>query len=217
MRLIDCYAELLAYAAHLTGANPEQEVSYEEAAACFDGLFGRAEALRTRAKFTDEQWREGLFAVCAFIDEAILCSDWPGRLKWQTTQLQHRLFNTTNAGEEFFDLLGAISPDDIHVREVYGYCLAMGFKGRYFRPEDGRQLEEIARSNLGLLKRGGEQEGIAHMFPDAYGADKKDRRKSRLATSIFTLAICIIPVLVFIGLFFLYNRMLQSLLAGYFR
>ncbi len=216
MRLVDLYAELLAYAAHLAGTHPEREVSYEEASGRFEGLFARAETLRAREKFTDEQWREGLFAVCAFIDETILCSDWPERLKWQTAQLQHRFFNTTNAGEEFFDLLGAISPDDIQVREVYGYCLAMGFKGKYFRPEDGGQLEETARSNQGLLKRGGEQEGIAHMFPDAYGADRKDRRKSGLATSIFTLAICIIPVLVFIGLFFLYNRMLQSLLAGYF-
>lgn len=216
MRLIDCYAELLAYAACLTGESPGNEIPYDEARARFDELCGRAEALKSREKFPEEQWKRGLFAVCALIDETILCSDWPGRNSWLVAQLQHRFFNTANAGEEFFEHLGALSPDDTQVREVYAYCLAMGFKGKYFRPEDAPQLEEIAMANRGLLEREGTAEGIPHMFPDAYGAEKKGQRKGRLADSVFTIIIGIIPVIIFIWLFFFYNNMLQRLLASYF-
>jgi type VI secretion system protein ImpK len=137
----------------------------------------RRRATRVSGEISDKDWREGLFAVCALIDEMILCSAWPGRDKRQLNQLQHHFFNTTNAGTEFFDRLKALTPDEDGVREVYGWCLAMGFKGAYFRPEDAGTLEGITRANLDLAGRRLFEEGIPHLFPDAYGVEEKRRKK----------------------------------------
>ena len=65
MKLIDCYTELLAYMAYLTGDPSAAAVSYEDASKKFDELCGRAETIRTQAKIGDNDWREGLFAVAA--------------------------------------------------------------------------------------------------------------------------------------------------------
>ena len=162
-------------------------------------------------EISDKDWREGLFAVCALIDEMILCSAWPGRDKWQLNQLQHHFFNTTNAGTEFFDRLKALTPDEDGVREVYGWCLAMGFKGAYFRPEDARELESITGANLDLSGRRLLEEDIPHMFPDAYGAGKKEQEK-RVSPSWCSRA-CARPA--FLIIFGFYSNVLMGI-AGYF-
>ncbi len=136
---------------------------------------------------------------------------------WQTTQFQHRFFNTTNAGAEFFEHLSTLGPGRDDVREVYDWCLAMGFKGAYFRPEDSGDLEEITKQNQGLLKRTGVDHDVLHMFPDAYGADRKDRRKGMSGLVIFSVMAGIIPILLFIGLYIFYNNILNGMLAVYFQ
>jgi type VI secretion system protein ImpK len=217
MRLIDCYSELLGYTAYLTGPDPAAAaLSYQEVNERYEGLCRRAKDLRIRGEVSDTDWEKGLFAVCALIDEMVLCSGWPGRETWQTAQLQHRFFNTTNAGEEFFDHLAGLHPDQGQVREVYGWCLAMGFKGRYFRPEDSAELERVTRLSIDTAGGHGVEE-MLHMFPEAYGFEGRARRKGRAATLAFTIIAGIIPVLVFIVLFIFYNNILNGILAGYFR
>jgi len=218
MKLIDCYAELLAYTAYLTGPDPSAAaLSYEEVRGRYDDLLQRAQTLRAQGEFPDGQWQEGLFAVFALIDEMILCSGWPGRDAWQVAQLQHRFFNTTDAGEEFFYHLKALGSGSAQVREVYGWCLAMGFKGRYFRPQDSAELEEITRVNLNMARGAGGEEDMLFMFPEAYGTQGKERRKGASATLVFTILTGIIPILVFLGLFIFYNNTLKGILAGYFQ
>jgi type VI secretion system protein ImpK len=218
MKLIDCYSELLAYTVYLTGAEPSAAaLPYEEARGRYDDLCGRAETARVRAEISDKEWREGLFAVCALIDEMVLCSSWPGKDRWQTAQLQHRFFNTTNAGAEFFERLNALGPGQEAVREVYGWCLAMGFKGTYFRPDDGEELARITELNLGLARRNVGEEGIPRMFPEAYGVDRRERRKGLPSTLLFTVIAGMIPVIAFVVLFIFYNNVLKGVLAGYFR
>ncbi|MHB8111401.1 MAG: DotU family type IV/VI secretion system protein [Syntrophorhabdaceae bacterium] len=218
MRLIDCFSELLGYTVYITGDDPSAAVlSYEDANQRYEDLSARAEVMRSRAGFSDKDWREGLFAVSALIDEMVLCSSWPERGKWQVTQLQHRFFNTTNAGAEFYEHIASLQPGQEHVREVYDWCLAMGFKGTYFRSEDAAHLDEITKMNRSLAKGGIAEEDTLHLFPDAYGAERRDRRKGLSGTIIFTVAIGIIPVIIYIGLFFFYSNVLKGILAGYFQ
>ena len=65
---------------------------------------------------------------------------------WEAaTSLQVTLFDTTNAGNEFFTHLGSLSPQQDEVREVYYVALCLGFVGQYYY-EVGDQGE------LGKLK-----------------------------------------------------------------
>lgn len=217
MRLIDCFSELLAYTAHITGEGASADLTYDEAAARYEELYRRAGTLRNRLEVSDKDWNEAHFAVSALIDEMILCSTWQGKDMWQTTQLQHRFFNTTNAGAEFFAHLNAIEPGKEGVREVYDWCLAMGFKGAYFRPEDSGDLEEITKQNQSLARREPIDRDVLHMFPDAYGADGKERPSRISGTLVFGVIAGLIPVVLFIILYLFYSNILNGILAFYFR
>ncbi|MEN6617139.1 MAG: DotU family type IV/VI secretion system protein [Syntrophorhabdus sp.] len=218
MRLIDCFSELLGYTVYITGDDPSTAIlSYDDANQRYEGLSARAEIMRNRAGVADKDWREGLFAVSALVDEMILCSSWPGRDKWQVAQLQHRFFNTTNAGAEFFEHVASLAPGQEDVREVYDWCLAMGFRGMYFRPEDSGELEEITKVNRDLAQRMMPDEDTLKMFPDAYGAQRNERRKRSSGTIVFMAVVGLIPVLIFLGLFIFYSNVLKGILAGYFQ
>ncbi|MBP1748449.1 MAG: tssL [Deltaproteobacteria bacterium] len=209
---------MLAYTVHITSGGPSTfELSYDEASVRYDDLLRRAETLRNRLEIPEKDWNEAYFAVSALMDEMILCSAWPGRDAWQTAQFQHRVFNTTNAGAEFFEHLSTLGPGKEDIREVYDWCLAMGFKGAYFRPEDSGDLEEITKQNKALLRRQGTDPDVLHMFPDAYGADRRDRRKGISGLLVFTIISGIVPILLFIGLYIFYSNILNGILAVYFQ
>ena len=77
---------------------------------------------------------EAEFGLVAFLDEAILGSDWPGRDAWSAQPLQLTHYDRYDAGERFFDRLKALFDEGgtrTAVLEVYYLCLALGFKGRY--------------------------------------------------------------------------------------
>jgi type VI secretion system protein ImpK len=217
MRLIDCFSELLAYTVYVAGKGSSEGLTYDEANARYEDLYDRAGALRSRLQIPDRDWVDANFAVCAYIDEMILCSAWAGRDAWQTNQLQHRFFNTTNAGAEFFEHVTGLEPGRENVREVYDWCLAMGFKGMYFRPEDSADLEEMTKQNRGLIRRSGISEDGLLMFPEAYGTDRKERRKGVSGLLLFTIIAGLIPALIFFGLYYFYSNILNGILAVYFQ
>lgn len=76
-----------------------------------------------------EQIQQALFAVTAWFDEIITRNpSW-----WHAaTPLQVTLFNTNNAGNEFFDHLAALGSGDDEVREIYYHALLLGFVGQYY-------------------------------------------------------------------------------------
>jgi type VI secretion system protein ImpK len=73
---------------------------------------------------------ESRFALVAWADEMILRSRWWAREEWQRSSLQMQLFQTANAGKEFFERLGRLGPAS-RAREVYFLALALGFEGQY--------------------------------------------------------------------------------------
>ncbi len=85
------------------------------------------------------------FALVAFIDEAISVSNWPHKSEWLSQPLQLRIFNSFNAGEEFFDHLDLLRTnirENREVIEIYYLCLSLGFKGKYLI-HDPEQLRKI--------------------------------------------------------------------------
>ena len=116
-------------------------------------LFSKMDAL-PHAK---EKVELAFFAICAFIDEKLLESDWSEKEEWSKKTLQQSHFDTNIAGELFFSKLDALNENsdvEQQVREVYLYCLAQGFSGCYFNAGEQAFLQEIIQSNYALLTQG---------------------------------------------------------------
>jgi type VI secretion system protein ImpK len=139
-----------------------------------------------KAGFPQASCSEALFPVVAFIDEAILTSTWDNKVEWQRESLQRQFFNTTNSGYEFYERLNQLNRqgDDRSVREVYLLCLSLGYKGRYFSPQDRPKIEETRVFNLDLLLPNDANNVFekSTLFSDAY--HERDQinttRKSRI-------------------------------------
>lgn len=106
-----------------------------------------------------EEVEEARFAMVAFADEMILRSDWSGREDWLSSLLQLQLFRTNRAGDEFYQHLQSLRPDQSHAREAYFLSLALGFEGAYAgmpaeRAELIRQQFEFLRTSGRALDLG---------------------------------------------------------------
>lgn len=110
--------------------------------------YGNAAALKERVgemfeRFEKEARSGGIdgaksksskFALVAFLDETIISSQWSEKDAWLSEPLQITLFDTFNAGEEFFTNLIELrerTTNNKDVLEIYYLCLALGFKGKY--------------------------------------------------------------------------------------
>lgn len=175
MRLIDCFIDLLAYVKQLqssilTGEQPDYEgikIEIEQRL---------AEKALTYASlgYRREHYEKARFAVIAYIDETLLSCDWQHAGQWNANQLQKSYYDTAKAGEEFFSHLSEltlIDPADRDVREVYYYCLALGFSGRYFAAAERSRLDNMRLENFELLSQGQKvswSDSKAVLTPEAY-------------------------------------------------
>ena len=216
MRLSDCFVDLIAYTA--LAIRPEAgdgQAAFEQVAADIRRLIAESEDCCRQGGFPTEDYDLARFAVFAWIDETILSSTWPGKDRWLGEQLQRRYYQTADAGKLFFERLNAIGPHQLDVREVYYFCLAMGFVGQYCKDGDDFLLEQLKMSNLKLLS--GSSMGLPDLkrttlFPDAYATDGVPYPAAgppggRFST--FTL-ICIGAPLALYGLMFLVYRFILS-------
>ena len=97
-------------------------------------MFDDFERNARSAGVDNEKIKLAKFALVAFLDETIISSGWQRKDEWLTEPLQIKLFDTFNAGEEFFTNLNSLrqrSSSNKDVLEVYYLCLTLGFKGMY--------------------------------------------------------------------------------------
>lgn len=97
-------------------------------------MFGSFEQNARGVGIDNEKIRHAKFALVAFLDETIISSNWQRKDEWLTEPLQIKLFDTFNAGEEFFTNLHSLrqrASSNKDVLEVYYLCLTLGFKGMY--------------------------------------------------------------------------------------
>lgn len=217
-RLVDCFMELITYTNYFLTMPKANQPSYDDTLNHYQQLFSRAEEYARKGGFSAGEGESALFAVCAWIDESILCSDWSERGKWALSPLQLLRYNTTNAGEEFFRRLGSLGQDERNVREVFEYCIVLGFRGRYFLTADEHYLKEISSGNLSLLTGSADPEVPEKLFPGAYGAPIKTGRGKKWLRLISPskIALIVIPVIAFIALFLFYRYMLDRMVSGFF-
>lgn len=215
MHLTDTFMELVAYVVYFVKTAGVKHPPYEQVKADILRLLGQSEIVVKRGLFSQEDYDLARFMICAWIDEAILNSDWNQKSQWQREQLQRLYYHTLEAGEEAFERLNRLGLHQREVREVYYLCLALGFKGRFHHPGDEYLLEQVKTSNLKLLL--GSSVGLpslerAELFPEAHPIEAVEigPQKERFRFSPFTLACLIGPVLLFGLLFFIYRFALSG-------
>jgi len=97
-------------------------------------LFDLFQRNARHAGFDNEKINQAKFALVAFLDETIICSEWDQKSEWLAEPLQLKWFSTFNAGEEFFINMRTLqqrTTANKEVLEIYFLCLVLGFKGKY--------------------------------------------------------------------------------------
>jgi type VI secretion system protein ImpK len=220
MRWIDCFTELIAYTDYFLKRAPLPPLSSESAMGNFRQLISRAEGMAGAMGLDGTAFREAFFPVCVWIDERVLCSDWPDKEKWAEKPLQKEYFDTTHGGEEFFARLEAVDEKADGLREIYACCLAMGFKGRYYLASDQKHLEEIKAGNLKNILSDTDTEPGEALFPESYrqepGLKPADKRKPWRRLSAFSVIAFLVPIALFALAYTLSNRMLDRAMEDRF-
>ena len=218
MHLIDSFMPLIAYVVIFQKNVATMQPAFEQVKADIQRLLYQGESSAKRSAISPEDFDQARFMICAWVDEAILGSNWTQKNLWQREQLQRLYYNTTDAGVEVFDRLNNLGFQQKDVREIYYYCLSLGFKGRFIHTGDEFLLEQLKVSNLKLLT--GSSAGIPsldkmELFPEAFPVQVSEITQQRtfFKFSLVTIVALVGPVLLF-GLLYLIYRFTLSSVAG---
>ncbi|MHC4269244.1 MAG: DotU family type IV/VI secretion system protein [Planctomycetota bacterium] len=215
MRLTDCFMGLIAYTVYFQRTVAVKQPNYEEVRNDVLRLLTQSEDCFKKGSFSQEDYDQARFVICAWVDEVILNSGWDKKSQWQKEQLQRVYYNTAGAGEEVFERLNNLGLHQRDVREVYYFCLALGFVGRYCNKGDDVLLEQLKTSNIKLLM--GSSVGLpslemAELFPGAYPTETAEMKpqKQKFSFSIPAIICMVAPPCLFGVLFLIYRFALSG-------
>jgi type VI secretion system protein ImpK len=219
--LSDCFIGLLAYVIFFVrSVGGDNQPSFESVREDVLRHLSMSEDSVRRGLVSQDDYEQARFAICAWVDEALLASPWSVRDQWLREQLQHTYYNTTEAGEKFFERLHSLGVHQRDVREVYYLCLALGFTGQYFNDEN--TLAQVKTSNLKLLM--GASLGLpsldrVELFPEGYPPEDSATgpRRSNLRDRIFIAGCIAAPVALFGILFVIYRFTLSGVGQNFLR
>ncbi len=83
------------------------------------------------------------YALCAFVDEAVMGTDWGAKSTWRDRSLLSYHHNETWGGEKFFTVLARMQMDPARYRDVLEFkylCLCLGFQGTYGQRHDSQEV-----------------------------------------------------------------------------
>jgi len=138
--------------------------------------------------------KETKYAMAAFVDETILCSDWSERTMWMSNPLQLQFFGEHLAGEGFFKHLTKLRQagnTNTDIIELYYVCLQLGFEGVY-RLQGMEQLMALQidlRSQLEDYKKIKNRILSPTGLPESGLISHMRREVPNWAISVFTVAI----------------------------
>ena len=209
--MTDYFAEIIAYTLYL---KQQSKPSFDTISMQYSELITASRNLVKHDQVKFETWEKGLFAVCAWVDEQILISDWQDKDIWQLNTLQKKYFETTYAGEMFFEVLDSFDPKkDNEIIEVYNTCIKLGFQGKNFNATDAKSVPDNQRASPQAIIIGEHK-----LFPDAYRArtDLRKRKKIQLNLSIVMFVLITVSILSVSLLSSFYKGLLNQQVAGYF-
>ncbi len=138
--------------------------------------------------------KETKYAMAAFVDETILCSDWSERMTWMSNPLQLQFFGEHLAGEGFFKHLAKLrqaGTSNTDIIELYYVCMQLGFEGVY-RLQGMEQLMALQvdlRSQLEDYKKIKNRKLSPTGLPESGFISHMRREVPNWAISVFTVAI----------------------------
>jgi type VI secretion system protein ImpK len=221
MRLMDCFIELVAYVVYFQKSAGERQPPYNQVKHDIERFIAISQNRATQSKASADDYDQARFAVFAWVDEMVLSSNWSHKNQWQSEQLQRTYFQTTDAGELFFERLNNLGPHQRDVREVYYLCLALGFMGRFCHDGDEYLLDQLQTSNLKLLTGsavGPPSVSGTLLFSEAYPSATETPMGSDNTRGFFSALTLLgigFPVVLFGALFFIYRFILNNVGEGF--
>jgi type IV/VI secretion system ImpK/VasF family protein len=100
-----------------------------------------------------QELEDSRFALVAWADETLIKGSWPGGNEWSQELLQFQLFRTMRGGDEFYDRLARLRPDQNAARGIFFLCFAFGFEGQMVGDEPRRQT--VIQANYDMLRAAG--------------------------------------------------------------
>jgi type VI secretion system protein ImpK len=216
VRLADCFIEVLAYVKlSMRRPNIKYEAFRSRVLAQIDESKNRA----IGAGFSADEYQSALFAVVAWVDEAVMTSAWDGASTWKKELLQQKYFATGRAGVEFFTRLDAIAAHQQPVREVFYFCLMLGFKGKFVTKAQEKSLDELKQHHVALLVRDAQTIAVgdtATLFPQAYPPEGKPPAADRDRTSLRSAMLIIgLPLAILLVMYLSYDLVLGGMANGF--
>ncbi len=144
---------------------------YEQIRRDIAAVLDQQQAAAKRLGVPERDFQDACFAALAWGDEVLLKhTAWEHHSRWNATPLQLEYFQTRNAGEEVFERLERLRPDQKDVREVYYLALGLGFTGRYFLGlEDELKLTQIRHEQAKQLSLAVEEvQDLDKLTPQPY-------------------------------------------------
>tara|TARA_R110002074_G_scaffold99276_1_gene214475 strand:+ start:6986 stop:7813 length:828 start_codon:yes stop_codon:yes gene_type:complete len=151
------------------------------------------------------------YVLCAFIDEAVLGTDWGAHSVWSQHSLLSRFHNETWGGEKVFAILSRMEQEPARYKDMLGFiylCLCLGFEGRYKVMENGRdEYEQILRGlheQLQSFREGSALEPLADAQINVTPA------RNRLRSGLPLWGIAGLFAAAMLGIYSLYNIALEE-------
>lgn len=218
MNIIDCFTEIMAFTLHFMTKVEQTQPKYDEIFEKYNQLIVNSRSLINNDKLLYNDWERSLFAVCAWIDEKVLFSNWQDKEIWQLNPLQKQYFRTTQAGEKFYEVLERFDPvADRQVIEVFNYCIKLGFQGKNFN--GGQKVQLASQQNLLVNYAESDINESGVIFPSAYRStgSVSPKKSHRFGFKAVLLVTSLIALLGLGMLDAVYNVSLNEQLAGYFK
>ena len=151
------------------------------------------------------------YVLCAFIDEAVLGTDWGAHSVWSQHSLLSRFHNETWGGEKVFAITARMEQEPERYRDMLEFiylCLCLGFEGRYKVMTNGRdEYEQIIRGlyeQIRGLRRDEEPQPLTRALDNVTPA------RNRLRTGLPLWGIGGLFVAAMAGVYTLYNIALNE-------
>lgn len=216
--LSDCLIPLLAFVKdRLERSLPETNTLRRE-------ILDRIEKARSQAKssgISDTHFESGLFPAIVWIDESLMCANWPGAVDWSRNMLQKSFFRITNGGVEFYRRMPQETkdPNAREILSIYLMALKLGFRGQYGLESNGHEaariqkhLQSILEPDLPIFER-------EKIFPSGYLTREGPEGQTKVASrkTLNTVFVWLVPSLMVLVLFVLYDRIIHQMTRNVLR